>query len=109
MITWIAENIANLIIHKKENIENYDSEILLEIFESYFSLQHDNFPVFNLEDVKRELKKRNTYVSLSKEEKKMETLHLEKHFKTNIGEHGLEVLKLFIQLLNKVIVLKKII
>ena len=100
VITWISENIANLIIHKKENIENYDSEILLEIFKSYFSLQHDNFPVFNLEDVKRELKKRNTYASLSKEEKKMETLHLEKHFKTNIGEHGLEVLKLFMQLLN---------
>ena len=30
----------------------------------------------------------------------METLHLEKHFKTNIGEHGLEVLKLFMQLLD---------
>ena len=101
VITWIAENIANLIIHKKENIENYDIEILLEIFESYFSLQHENFPVFTLEDVKRELKKRNTYVSLSKEEKKMETQYLEEHFKTNIGEHGLEVMMLFIKLLNK--------
>ena len=70
VITWISENIANLIIHKKENIENYDIEILLEIFESYFLLQHDNFPVFNLEDVKRELKKEIPMFLCQKKRKK---------------------------------------
>lgn len=101
VIDWVAENIANLIIHKNENISDYNPDLLLEIFETYFEHQHDSFPVFTLEDFKKLSKKRNIAVGLTKEEKKIEEKHIEESFETNIHKYGLKVLMLYLEINNE--------
>ena len=96
--SWLAENIANFVTNKKENLENYDRSILFEIFYSYFSYQHNGFPIFNLEDRKKIIQKFNLYVSLTKDEKKIEKNFLEENYKTNIDLNSLNTIKVFTQL-----------
>ena len=92
IFNWLAENIANFYINKKEDISNHNKDVLKEIFDEYFSYQHKNFPIFNLEERVKTLNKRNSFIGLTKKEKQEKLDEIEENYETNISEFGLNVI-----------------
>ena len=101
IFNWLAENIANFYINKKEDISNHNKDVLKEIFDEYFSYQHKNFPIFNLEERVKTLNKRNSFIGLTKKEKQEKLDEIEENYETNISEFGLNVIFVYLQILEK--------
>ena len=98
---WLAENIANYHINKKEDIGIHNKESLEDILIAYFSYQHSNFPIFNLEDKKKQLHRFNEFVGMPKKEKEERLNLIEENYETQISEEGLNVLFVYLELAGK--------
>ena len=98
---WLAENIANFYINKKEDISHHNKDVLIEIFDEYFSYQHSNFPIFNLEERLKTLNKFNSFIGLTKKEKQEKLDEIEENYETNVSEYGLNVIFVYLQILEK--------
>ena len=98
---WLAENIANYHKNKKEDIGIHNKDSLEDILIAYFSCQHSNFPIFNLEDRKKELHRFNEFVGMPKKEKEERLNLIEENYETQISEYGLNVLFVYLQLAAK--------
>ena len=96
---WLAENIANFYINKKEDISHHNKDVLKKIFEAYFSYQHSNFPIVTLEERVKILNKFNSFIGLTKKEKQEKLDVLEENYTTNISEDGLNIISVYLQLL----------
>ena len=99
--SWLAENIANYHINKKEDISIHNKDSLEDILLEYFSCQQSNFPVVNFEDKKKQLYRSNEFVLLSKKEKNEELKLMEENYETEISEYGLNVLFVYLELAQK--------
>ena len=96
---WLAENVANFVIHKKEELTNVYTDDFVEILKNYFSNKGKKFPVADLEEQKLFIEKTNFFVNLTRDEKKEKNKFLDENYETKINERGLDALKLYIDLL----------